>query len=310
MSKNADSKASPDENISDQQITGSEIKQDFDKGPLKTPDNYIVLEPENTYTYIDHEDVKDKTSPNNETKITNQKSGQAKQQQISNPGYFVLEPENIPLSHRIGKKNESQNESTPVDSKEAANESHDYFVLEPHNSASATNGVTQKTAEDSDKAHVTKNHNYFVLEPQTAHDTESETRKTNETANLDMVGAQGTQNHNYANRNMQTANTIAQKTPTTTTSNYFVSEPHDTYSSIDPDDVVVQTLPENEYNVINMKGNPVSRDPNYGTLKTAGQIDKDIEESGEYSHIRNNPDKKVEPDMNEYSHTSFTNAKP
>ena len=321
MSRNTGSKASPDENITDQQITRSEINQDFDKGPLKTSDNYIVLEPENTYTYIDHGDIKDKPSPNNETKITNQKSGQAKQQQTSNPGYFVLEPENIP-SQRKGKKNESQKESTTTDSKDGANESHDYFILEPHNSVAATNEAIQKTAENSDKTHVTENHNYLVLEPQTAHDTESETQKINEIANLDMFGAQGTQNHNYfvlEPRNMQTANIIPQKTPqaiapntsdaeTAQSHNYFVSELYDTYSSIDPDDVVTQTLPENEYNVINMKGNHVSRDPNYGTLKTVGQIGKDIEDSGEYSHIRNHPDKKV--DMNEYSHTNFTNAKP
>lgn len=237
---------------------GNEYDNSVSPKPLKTIDNYIVLEPENAYTYIDHEDAV-ATAPAN-----SEKKG-AKQAQ-SNPSYSVLEQENTHLPKGICDNNKFQRDFTTID---------------------ATQG--------------TQSHNYVDLEPQSTHDTNYETQRAN-----------GTEP-----QNSQTINTDPQKSQTKTidtsdpekvlSDNYFMLEPHDTYSSIDPGDVVVQTLPENEYNVINMKGKPISRDPNYGTLKTVGQIDKDIEESGDYSHIRNNPNKNM--DMNEFSHTSFRNVK-
>ena len=238
MSRNAGSKASSGKIINDLKDTESEIKQDFDKGPLKTPDNYIVLEPENTYTYIDHGDIKDKdkASPNNETKNA---------KRPSNPGYLVQEPENIPLSKGINKVTENLD---MVGTQEIRN--HNYFVLEPHNKQTTNTDpqtAPQKSSPDTSDPEKAQNHNYFVLEPQ------------------------------------------------------------DTYSSIDPDNVIVQTLPENEYNVINMKEKPVNRDPNYGTFKADVNIGKDVEEGGEYSHIQNTPFKKM--DTNEYSHTNFKNMK-
>ena len=226
--------------------------------PLKTIDNYIILEPENTYTYIDHHDVVATAPANSEKKGAKQAS--------SNPSYSILEQENTHLRKGICDNNKFQRDFTTID-------------------------ATQDT----------QSHNYVDLEPQSTHDTNYETQR-----------AKGTEQ-----QNSQTINTDPQKSQIKTidtsdpekvlSDNYFMLEPHDTYSSIDPGDVVVQTLPENEYNVINMKGNPISRDPNYGTLKTVGQIDKDIEESGDYSHIRNTSNKNM--DMNEFSHTFFRNVK-
>ena len=201
-------------------------------------------------------------------------------------------------------------------------ENHNYFVLELQNTHTVEDESNRKRAEQSQDHDELGSHNYFVLELEKSKDTNPKSPQIKETSHVDTTEKETTQNHSYfvlESQNSQIAISKLPKTNATTTSdltlaekakyhNVFALEPQDTYSSIDPDDVLVQTLPENEYNLINMKGKPVNRDPNYGTLITANQIGKDIEENNEYSHIQTNSDNKL--DMNEYSHTDFTNMKP
>ena len=50
-------------------IKSCKVTDDYDNSTplneLKSPDNYIIFEPENTYTYIDHGDIKVMKAPAN-----------------------------------------------------------------------------------------------------------------------------------------------------------------------------------------------------------------------------------------------------
>ena len=318
---------------------------------MKTADNYIVLDQENAYTYIDHEDAKAAFGSSNDSKqlalkaahlqgtnypaSMSQKEGSLNKDDIksdttipaendytgthgtanANHSYSILEPQ---VSTKAVDKNSLAKLKRETDN--VAN--HNYFVLEPPNTHAVEEKNNRKPAEQS-KDDSLESRNYFVLEPQDSIGANPKSPQIKETSQVDTDTAEKetTQNHNYfvlEPQSPQAAHSETSKRKATTSDitqteegkhhNYFVLEPQDTYSSIDPDDVLVQTLPENDYNVINMKGKPVSKDPNYGTLITAGQIGQDVEESGEYSHIQNNSDNKL--DVNEYSHTTFKTMKP
>ena len=229
---------------------------------MKTANNYFVLDQENAYTYIDHGEAQN-------TQTVDYKNGgdTADQSTDNNSGghsCVVFERQKLIEANPTVA---GTNKSAPID--QDASQNHDYFVLEP-----------QKPQTDS-------------LIPQ----------KTTETgtAGLSETKTKNNQNYEFAveppgnNQNYE----FAVEPPENNQNYEFAVEPQDTYSSIDPDDVVIQTLPENEYNVINMTGKAtVSRDPNYGTLETVDQKATDIEDSGEYSHIGNDSKKKQE--MNEY----------
>ena len=312
----------------------------------KTADNYIGLDQENAYTYIDHEDAKAGLGASNDSKQLGLKavqlqdknyytSGQRKDSSFNkgnkksdtevpaendytgtydianiSHSYSVLEPQ-------ASTKAVDKNSFAKIKHETDTMENHNYFVLEPQNKPAAEDTNNKKPTEHSQSDNV-ESHNYFVLEPQHTTDAKPKPPKMKETS---QVYSTEKQNHNYfvlEPHNTQVENSEPPKTNQANMSdltqaekaqlhNYMVLEPQVTYSSIDPDDVVVQTLPENEYNMINMKGKPVSRDPNYATLKTVGQTGKDVEVSDEYSHIQNNSNRL---DMNEYSHTKFKNMKP
>ena len=305
-------------------------------------DNYIVLDQENAYIYIDHEDANACLGSENDSKQLAFKTAQLqgihyssfRQRKESSLNTIPAENEytgtydTANTSHSYSVLN-PQASTKAVDKNSLAKmkhetdhlENHNYFVLEPQNIHTVENENNRKRAEQSKNHDEFGSHNYFVLEPEKSMDTNPKSPQIKETSHVDTIEKETTQNHNYfvlESQNSQIAVSEPPKTNATTTSdltlaekakhhNYFVLEPQDTYSSIDPDDVLVQTLPENEYNMINMKGKPVNRDPNYGTLSTANQIGKDVGENNEYSHIQTNSDKKL--DMNEYSHTEFTNTK-
>ena len=167
---------------------------------------------------------------------------------------------------------------------------HSCVVLERQKliEANPTVAGTNKSAPTDQEA--SQNHDYFVLEPQKPQTDSLIPQKTTVTGTAALSETKTKNNQNYE---------FAVEPPGNNQNYEFALEPQDTYSSIDPDDVVIQTLPENEYNVINMTGKAtISRDPNYGTLETADQKAKEIEDSGEYSHIGKESKKKQK--RNEY----------
>lgn len=108
-------------------------------------------------------------------------------------------------------------------------------------------------------------HNYFVLEPQSPFEANFESNTANEVNDIKKP-----------------------ETETSSSQNYFVLEPRDTYSSIDPNDVVVQTLPDDEYNVLNTKSKGVILDPKYDAIK-AKKHEKGMNEIDDYSHLEKAP---------------------
>lgn len=248
---------------------------------IKTSDNYIVLESENTYTYIDHEDVQNKAATNNERSKTTGLPPQARQSY--NPSYFILEPQNFSSSSEEGNKTAPCKTDNAVKTIEAMGEKHTYFVLEAHSPLDKDNLSTVEQSSNLDKATPpnaldTESHNYFVLEPQNMSGANSQPHKTNDVDNNDVSQTETTGNHNY-----------------------FVLEPQNTYSSIDPNDKNVQTLPDDEYNVLHVKSEGLSLDPNYDALK-GGQHRNDINDTDDYSHLQNAPVGK-QP-VNDYSHVN------
>ena len=255
---------------------------------MKTADNYIVLDQDSAYTYIDHVGAQGGIGQNIDN---NAEDGQ-------NHDYFVLDQENTNAA-----KEESDGKAT-VTNKNGALEGPNYSVLEPQKHMNATtafpkvneNLQTHKAAENE-----AQSHNYFVLEPQNPQTKTTTPQKTTGTVGLPGVGKVNNQNYEFAvepqgnNQNYE----FAVEPPENNQNYEFALEPQDTYSSIDPDDMATQTLPENVYNVINMTGKAtISRDPNYGTLDTVGKKGKEIEDRGEYSHIGQDANKNKE--MNDY----------
>ena len=300
---------------------------------MKTTDNYIDLDQENTYTYIDHENAKVGLGKSNGTNLSssNKSNGfsfgrdnrkedtdyahtydttnaghnyadiesqsfnkganihdtskiEYKSGNVENHDYIVLEPGNAVADESDNKSNETNNNG--------ALEGNTYFILEPQtelssNKVSSTvngNLRTHKTAENEAQSNT-----YFVLEPQNPQTKPTTPQKTT-TGTVGLPGVGKVNNQNYE---------FAVETPGNNQNYEFAFEPQDTYSSIDPDDVATQTLPENEYNVINMTGKAtITRDPNYGTLDAVAKKDKEIEDSSEYSHIGQDTNKNKE--MNDY----------
>ena len=167
---------------------------------------------------------------------------------------------------------------------------HNYFVLEPQNLMEANPIVTETNKSAPTDQDASQNHDYFVLEPRKPQTDSSIPQETTATGTAGLSETKTKNNQNYE---------FAVEPPGNNQNYEFAFEPRDTYSSIEPDDVIIQTLPENEYNVINMTGKvATSRDPNYGTLDTVGKKGKEIEGRGEYSHIGQDTNKNKE--MNVY----------
>ena len=291
---------------------------------MKTSDNYIVLDEENTYTYIDNADAHAGLGKNSDSEhfanlnCTNFSTSSKSEDSLFDKGNkkadTTLSAENdytgtydttntsysyAVLESQMSNKGADKDDMPNIEHETENVENHNYFVLEPQTARAVEykNGgnPTEQSTDDRSEAH-----NYFVLEPQNpvgANQTFPQTIKTLQVETTDMEAAQS---HDYFVLEPQKPPVETSIPPKTTATraggstetekakhqNYHALEPQDTYSSIDPDDVVIQTLPENEYNMINMKGKAtISRDPNYGTLETVDQIGHGIEDSSDYSHI-------------------------
>ena len=207
--------------------------------------------------------------------------------------YFILEP-NIP------------NAESPVHTKcsDAKNptlqetEANDYFVLEPEtdNSALTTDsGLVRPTPDEISKDNNVTNeyfilepnlqetlpNDYFVLEPEidnSAVATDSELVRPNP----DEISEENCVKY-QANNNL--------------TNDYFTLEPQDNYSCIDPHDVNIQTLPDNEYNILH---EIKTEGPDSVSRFNAG---KKTEGTDDYSHITNTAF--AGNDVIDYSHVKF-----
>lgn len=202
--------------------------------------------------------------------------------EIENPNYLGLETGRLITAGGNGEKASIvELKKNDCSTDEARDEGHSNFVLEPQYSLSSADTNKDEVIHKTNHINDTENHSCFILESQNTQSADSvlplkkETAQANE-PELDKGG------HNY-----------------------FVLEPHDTYSSIDQDNVIVQTLPENEYNVINMNSRKISREQNSGALKACFK-GTDTEDGGEYSHIQNLPSDKHS--TGEYSRVNFTTA--
>ena len=261
---------------------------------LKTDDNYIILDKENTYNCIEPEyeetnmDLSDREPDSHTKELPQNRPGPA------DNTYFILEPENTYLSSKNNTKNAPYSDGSADDAnekdKEATTEDNNYFILEPQESHISRN--TTPVNGSNPKSYIVpvqngtdveqETHDYFVLEQEnlsaiTKNGSSKQTTKPNETKMLNTL--ESTDAHTY-----------------------FVLEPQNTYSSIDPNNVVLQTLPDNEYNKVDMKSKEATHDSNYDALN-AEQPLQDEEDTGEYSHI--GPNAATKTYNPEYSHINF-----
>ena len=308
--------------------------------PIKTANDYIVLDQDNTYTYIDHEEAQSGLGKSNDLEhlenlnctnfSTSSKNKESPFVKGNKKADTTLSAENdytraydttnanysyAVLESQASNKGAAKNSWPKIEHETDNVENHNYFVLEPQNPRAVEHKndgkPSKQSTDDSSEAH-----NYFVLEPQNPLGANQKFPQTIKTLQVDTTDMEAAQSHDYfvlepqkppAETSIPPKITATRAGGLTETEkakhqNYHALEPQDTYTSIDPDDVVIQTLPENEYNMIDMKGKAtISRDPNYGTLETVDQIGNDIEDSGDYSHIGKSLNKNM--DMNEYSHT-------
>ena len=180
---------------------------------------------------------------------------------------------------------------------------HDYFILSHENAYSYANADVAKsgpviakikgicTTTTSSGVDIVagiqagksdgKQHNYYVLEQQ----------------NLNTAIVPNTK---LGQQSLRTERTKAHKDgqPNVDGQGYLILEPVDTYNTIDPEDVVIQTLPDNEYNIVDIKQKKVVQDKNYDILKPANGT----QNNDEYSHTSDFQRKANEVD---YSHVTL-----
>ena len=177
----------------------------------------------------------------------------------------------------------------------------DYFILSPANVYSYANAAeaefgkhkglctptapprTDTVAGKHTGQSVEGEHTYFVLEqpnrnttvtPNTKSETYDEQSLRNQRTNGDQEGQAKVDGHGY-----------------------LIIEPVDTYNTINPDDVIIQTLPDDEYNIVDMKPSKPAQTGYYDTLKQPGNsLDGD-----EYSHTS---DVKRKTNEMDYAHLS------
>lgn len=162
--------------------------------------------------------------------------------------YFKLESQDC-----SGAQMEKHIDNTTLHDKET-DESHNYFLLEPQNTNSSACLNTTDIRDRHEEEGLANNHNYLALEPQ-------DTSSSNYAYNVNVHKNEVNDNHDY-----------------------FVLEPHD--DNIRKNEIIrgVQTLPDNEYNVLGLKSDRICHGPDYGTMKSGqpGSIEND---SADYSHL-------------------------
>ena len=161
---------------------------------------------------------------------------------------------------------------------------HDYFILSPANVYSYANATEAEfgkhkglciptsppridtIAGKQTGQSVDGGHTYFVLEqenlkravtPNTKTETYDQESLRNQRTNGDQDGQAKVDGHGY-----------------------LIIEPVDTYTTINPDDVIIQTLPDDEYNVVDMKPSNAAQAGYYDMLKQPGSSLS----GDEYSH--------------------------
>lgn len=193
--------------------------------PLKTSDNYMILEPANEYTYFDNgDDTSSKT-------VRNHDNGHTKIAQV-NTGYTGEELVNGSSSERFCNNCATEGREPNILTRNI-NKKYESAV---HHSQNSYNKIINQNAD-------TNSDNYFVLEPQKFTLNAAECPGSKRLHNLDVNDKKEIQ-----------------------CPEYLELEPHDTYTSIDPDDGNLQSSANDEYNMINLKGKIIIRDPNYGAL--------------------------------------------
>ena len=235
-------------------------------------------------------------------------------QRIDN-NYIVLGPEHSYASIDPGLKSDKKLENTTQAEKEVSPTSTvtraaEYFILEPNNSYSDI----ENDKHSQDRVTPDKSLNQPCLLSEESQYPEKETNNLVNTQNRDP----NMEYHNYftlETHGLESPLELTEDSNDTNTAytgqdisnfvnphSYFVLEPSASYSMIDSKDVVIQTLPDNVYNTTHIKLKEVVQDPNYDTLNSNPQ--KDIENNkNEYSHTQKRS--KLDHDTIDYSHINI-----
>ena len=263
-------------------------------------------EQENSY-FILEPNVSNAESP------VHTKCGDAKKptlQETEANDYFVLEPETDnstlttdsdlvrPTPDEISKDNSVTNEYFILEPNLQEPQHNDYFVLEPEidNSALATDSDLIRPTPDEISKDNNVTNEYFILEPN-LQETEPNDYFVLEPEIDNSASATDSELVRPASNGISEENCVKYQANNSLTNNYFTLEPQDTYSSIDPHDVDIQTLPDNEYNTLHEIKN---EGPDTASRFNAG---KKTEGTDDYSHITNTA--LAGNDVIDYSHVKF-----
>ena len=276
--------------------------------------DYFVLEPEidNSALTTDSDLVRptsDEISKDNN--VTNEYFILEPNLQEAEPNdYFVLEPETDnsalttdsdlvrPTSDEISKDNNVTNEYFILEPNLQEAEPNDYFVLEPEtdNSALTTDSdLVRPTSDEISKDNNVTNE-YFILEP-ILQETQSNDYFVLEPEIGNSALATDSKLVRPTSDEKSEEKCVKYQANNNLTNDYFTLEPQDTYSSIDPHDVDIQTLPDNEYNVLHAIK---TEGPDTVSRYNAG---KKTDNTDEYSHITNTA--LAGNDVIDYSHVKF-----
>ena len=223
--------------------------------------------------------------------------------------YFVLEPETNnsalttdsdlvrPTSDEISRDNNVTNKYFILEPLQEA-EPNDYFDLEPETNNSALTTDSDLVRPTSDK--ISKDNNvtneYFILEP-ILQETQPNDYFVLEPEIGNSALATDSKLVRPTSDEKSEENCVKYQANNNMTNDYFTLEPQDNYSCIDPHDVNIQTLPDNEYNILH---EIKTEGPDSVSRFNAG---KKTEGTDDYSHITNTA--LAGNDVIDYSHVKF-----
>lgn len=259
--------------------------------------DYLILEAQNAHASIDNKTASSKVKDVCSNEAADQTFQNEETEYPENHNYFVIDPHYSHLSFALGEaSNQIGAEQDTMAGNQTSNqqcgESNNYFILESHASDSlkVENGYADKTSRIKPTEHAstlqmhnseTEDHNYFVLESQDLK-LPMDSHARSHTDNTSNDGEEIPDNRNADNA---------------VNHNYFVLEPQNTAPSLDSRVFQLQTMPDNEYNVLNMKSKVLNQARTVDALKSEDNLNQ---AGGDYSHIVQVP--KEKNNSREYSH--------
>ena len=285
----------------------------------KEPDNFYLSI---TKDGVKHTDNDDATAEETTLKISNNESNM----------YSALEGQETALYKSLSDYDGVKNDFSIQSKQSDPEQENSYFILEPNVSNAESHIHTECSDAKKPTLQETEGNDYFVLEPETDNSalttdsdlvrpTPDEISKDNNVTNEYFIlepNLQETQPNDYFvlepeidNCALPTDSELVQATSdeiseekcvkyqanNNMTNDYFTLEPQDNYSCIDPHDVNIQTLPDNEYNILH---EIKTEGPDSVSRFNAG---KKTEGTDDYSHITNTA--LAGNDVIDYSHVKF-----